>query len=66
MTYFILVIATLIWGIPLMLILRRLGFGWPIAVLALIPIFGMLTYLIIAFAKWPIPDASASRYDRRI
>ena len=51
------------WAVPLGIILRRLGFSWWAALTGIVPIVAML---VIAFARWPIPDASANRYDGRL
>ena len=60
--WFLYIVIVLVWQLPLMLILRRLGYSSTIAALALIPLIGSLAWLWIALGKWPIPDAGAHRY----
>jgi len=62
--WLVLLLVTEIYGIPLARISHRVGFSRGFVILALVPIVNIVSWFIILFAKWPIPDASAYRYSR--
>jgi hypothetical protein len=51
-----------LFGGPFVIIARRLGFPWPVAAICILPLVGLL---ILAFAKWPVPDATAGQWSSR-
>lgn len=53
----IFVIIAAVWVVPCAIILGRLGFSRLWALLALLPLAGIVLFWVIAFIEWPIADA---------
>ncbi|HKU95998.1 MAG TPA: hypothetical protein VJR58_12015 [Vineibacter sp.] len=58
--WLIVLVVSFLWIFPIWMILKRTGRPGPLALLAIIPLIGVLLLWWIALSRWPSQDGNAA------